>query len=94
MGRQHINEGDMDEELRDQLAEQIADLAEEGYDAEEIAEFMAEQGYDVELYREIMDEQGIEIATYDRDEAETDNVETVPWDDSYNDDSYEGDGDF
>lgn len=77
MKRQYIK-GDINEELREQIETQISDLAEEGYDAEEIAEFMAEQGHDVELYREIMDEQGIEIATCDRDEAETDNVETIP----------------
>ena len=54
MGRQHIQEGDIDEELRMQLETQIKDFAEEGYDADEIAEFLNEQGYakSVEVWEE------------------------------------------
>lgn len=97
MGRQHIQEGDIDEELRMQLETQIKDFAEEGYDADEIAEFLNEQGYDKGQYQPIMEEQGLDISEDNNDNDQVDQGLEAQWaedyDGGYNDDSYD-DGDF
>lgn len=86
MGKQNQYENNPEEiEIRDQ----VRDLKEDGYEAEEIVELLESNGYEEEEYREIMESEGLTLPEWDEDGDSVDMEDIDMWAEDIDTDTYD-----